>query len=70
MNTIKVNGLNDLSKKLTKINRKLKKYDGIHKFSLPFTQDQWNKMSTSQKNFYIKKAQDKFVNNMLKDIFN
>lgn len=70
MNTIKVNGLNDLSRKLTKINRKLKKYDGIHKFSLPFTQDQWNKMSTSQKNFYIKKAQDKFVNNMLKDIFN
>lgn len=70
MNTIKVNGLNDLSRKLTKINRKLKKYDGIHKFSLPFTQDQWNKMSTSQKNFHIKKAQDKFVNNMLKDIFN
>ena len=70
MNTIKVNGLNDLSRKLTKINRKLKKYDGIHKFSLPFTQDQWNKMSTSQKNFYIKKSQDKFVNNMLKDIFN
>ena len=70
MNTIKVNGLNDLSRKLTKINRKLKKYDGIHKFSLPFTQEQWNKMSTSQKNFYIKKAQDKFVNNMLKDIFN
>ena len=70
MNTIKVNGLNDLSRKLTKINRKLKKYDGIHKFSLPFTQDQWNKMSTSQKNFYIKKAQDTFVNNMLKDIFN
>lgn len=70
MNTIKVNGLNDLSRKLTKINRKLKKYDGIHKFSLPFTQDQRNKMSTSQKNFYIKKAQDKFVNNMLKDIFN
>lgn len=70
MNTIKVNGLNDLSRKLTKINCKLKKYDGIHKFSLPFTQDQWNKMSTSQKNFYIKKAQDKFVNSMLKDIFN
>ena len=55
MNTIKVNGLNDLSRKLTKINRKLKKYDGIHKFSLPFTQDQWNKMSTSQKIFISKR---------------
>ena len=70
MNTIKVKGLNDLSRKLNKINRKLKKYDGMHKFSLPFTQDQWNKMTISQKNFYIKKSQDKFVKNMLKDIFN
>ena len=70
MNTIKVNGLNDLSRKLTKINRKLKKYDGIHKFSLPFTQDQWNRMTISQKKFYIKKVQSKFVNSMLKGIFN
>ena len=70
MNTIKVKGLNDLSRKLTKINRKLKKYDGIHKFSLPFTQDQWNRMTISQKKFYIKKVQSKFVNSMLKGIFN
>lgn len=70
MANIKVRGLDDLSRKLNNINHKLKKYDGTHKISLPFTQDQWNKMTISQQKFYIKKAQDKFVNNMLKDIFN
>lgn len=70
MANIKVKGLNDLSKKLNNINHKLKKYDGTHKIPLPFTQDQWKKMTYSQQKFYMKKAQDKFINNMLKDIFN
>lgn len=70
MKNIKVKGLNDLSRKLNNINHKLKKYNGTHKISLPFTQEQWNKMTISQQKFYIEKAKDKFVNSMLKDIFN
>lgn len=70
MTNIKVKGLNDLSRKLNNINRKLKKCDGTHKISLPFTQEQWNNLTISQQKFYIRKAQDKFVNSMLKDIFN
>ena len=51
MANIKIKGLNDLSKKLNNINHKLKKYDGTHKISLPFTQDQWNKLTFSQQKF-------------------
>ena len=70
MTNNKVKGLNDLSRKLNNINHKLKKYDGTHNIPLPFTQEQWNKMTPSQQKFYIKKAQDEFMNKMLNDIFN
>lgn len=68
-NTIKVKGLNELTRKLNNINRKLKTYDGNHKITLPFSQEQWNRMSESQQRYYIEREKDKFVNNMVKDVF-
>jgi hypothetical protein len=69
-NNIKVKGLNELTQKLNTINRKLKSYDGNHKITLPFSQDEWDKMSLSQQRYYIEKEKNKFVNDMIKNVFN
>lgn len=66
---LKVKGLDDLSKQLKNLNRKLKKYDGTHNVPLGVTQKQWDNMTKTQQEKCIEKAKDKFVNNMLKDVF-
>ena len=66
---LKVKGLNELTKKLKNISRKLKTYDGNHKINLPFSQEQWDRMSISQQKYYIEREKNKFVNNLVKDVF-
>lgn len=66
---IKVKGLDQLSKKLKNINRKLKKYDGTHTVSLPFTQDEWDRMDSYERQIHINQTKNQFINNMMNDVF-
>lgn len=61
--------LDDLQKKLEKSQKKLKKYDGTHKIELPYSEEQWNKMTEYEKEKAIQEQKEKFINNMLKDVF-
>ena len=67
--SLKVKRLDDLSKQLKNMSRKLKKYDGTHDVSLEVTQEQWDNMTEVEREQCIEKAKNKFVNNMLKDVF-
>lgn len=68
---IKLNtkGLDDLQKKLKKSQRKLEEYDGKHTLELPYSKEQWNTMTEYEKEKAIEEQKNKFINNMLKDIF-
>lgn len=66
---MQIKGFDELTKKLDKMSKKAKKYDGTHKVKLPFTEEEWKKMDYNQQQFYIKKAQDKFINQAMNDIF-
>lgn len=68
--SLKVKGLNELNRKMNRIARKMKTYEGTHNIKLPFTQQQWNKMSDSERKYYITKEQNRFAKKMLNDIFN
>ncbi len=68
---IKLNtkGLDDLQKKLKKSQRKLKEYDGKHTIELPYSEEQWNTMTEYEKEKAIEEQKNKFIDNMLKDVF-
>ena len=68
---IKLNtkSLNDLQKKLEKSQKKLKKYDGKHTIELPYSEEQWNSMTEYEKEKSIEEQEQKFIDNMLKDVF-
>ena len=68
---IKLNtkSLDDLTKKLEKSQKKLKKYDGIHTIELPYSEEQWNNMTEYEKEKAIEEQKQNFINNMLKDVF-
>lgn len=68
---IKLNtkSLNDLQKKLEKSQKKLKKYDGKHTIELPYSEEQWNSMTEYEKEKAIEEQEQKFIDNMLKDVF-
>lgn len=69
-NNIKIKGLNELQRKLNGMSRKLKSYDGTHNISLPFTQEQWDRMTKAEQNIHIENAKNNFINQMVKDVFN
>lgn len=68
---IKLNtkSLNDLQKKLEKSQKKLKKYDGKHTIEIPYSEEQWNSMTEYEKEKAIEEQEQKFIDNMLKDVF-
>lgn len=68
-NMIQIKGLDKLEKKLSNMSKKLNKYDGKNTISLPFTNEQWNTMTESEKSFYIEQAKKGFINDVVKDVF-
>lgn len=50
--------------------KKLKKYDGEHKITLPYSQEQWDNMTEIEKNEAIEEAKNEYVEKMKKDVFN
>ena len=62
------NGLNDVIKKLDNMKEKLKSYDGTHKISVPYSEEQWQTMTETEKNEAILEAKNKFIEDMRKDI--
>lgn len=68
---IKLNtkSLKDLQKKLEKSQKKLKKYDGKHTIELPYSEEQWNSMTEYEKEKAIEEQEQKFIDEMLKDVF-
>jgi len=69
MAKFEVKGIDELIRKLDNANKKLKKYDGSHDIVLPFSKKEWNNMSQSERDMHIQEASNKFVNNMIKDVF-
>lgn len=68
---IKLNtkGLDDLQKKLKKSQKKLQEYDGKHTIELPYSEEQWNSMTEYEKEQAIEEQKQKFIDEMLKDVF-
>lgn len=66
---IQIKGLDKLEKKLSNISKNLKRYEGNHTITLPFTKEQWNAMTESERNLFIEQAKKKFMTNVIKDVF-
>lgn len=66
---LNIKSLEDLQKKLKNSQKKLKKYDGNHAITLPYSEEQWNKMTDYEKEKAIEEQKQNFINNMIKDIF-
>lgn len=62
-------GISDLQKKLKKMQEKLKKYDGEQEVKLPYSQEEWEKMTEYERNEAIEEAKRKYIEEMKKDIF-
>lgn len=66
----KISGLDELQKDLKKMQKKLKKYDGEHKITLPYSQEQWDNMTEIERNEAIEEAKNEYIEKMKKDVFN
>lgn len=68
--SFKISGLDELQKDLKKMQKKLKKYDGEHKVTLPYSQEQWDNMTEIERNEAIEEAKNEYIEKMKKDVFN
>ncbi len=68
--SFKISGLDELQKDLKKMQKKLKKYDGKHKVTLPYSQEQWDNMTEIERNEAIEEAKNEYIEKMKKDVFN
>ena len=66
---LNIKSLEDLQKKIKNSQKKLKEYDGKHTITLPYSEEQWNKMTDYEKEKAIEEQKQNFVNKMMKDIF-
>ena len=66
---LNIKSLEDLQKKLKNSQKKLKEYDGKHTITLPYSEEQWDKMTDYEKEKAIEEQKQNFVNKMMKDIF-
>lgn len=67
--SIKIKGLDDLQKKLKNMQKALKKYDGEHQLILPYSQEEWDKMTEYEQNEAIEEAKNKYIEQIKKDLF-
>ena len=49
--------------------KKLKKYDGEHTVSLPYSQEEWDNMIEFERNEVIEEAKKKHIEEIKKDLF-
>ncbi len=66
---IKIKGLDDLQKKLKNMQKTLKKYDGEHQLTFPYSQEQWDKMTEYEQNEVVEEAKNKYIEQIKKDLF-
>ena len=66
---LNIKSLEDLQKKLKNSQKKLKEYDGKHTITLPYSEEQWNKMTDYEKEKAIEEQKQNFVNKMMKENF-
>lgn len=67
--SVTIKGLKELEKNLKNIEKKLDKYSGTTKVSLPYSEEQWEKMPEYQKNQEIEKAKKEYIEKIKKDLF-
>lgn len=63
------NGIKKIQKELDNMQKKLKKYDGEHKVSLPYSQEEWDNMTEYERNEAIEEAKNKYIEEIKKDLF-
>lgn len=63
------NGIKKIQKELDNMQKKLKKYDGEHKVSLPYSQEEWDNMTKYEQNEAIEEAKNKYIEEIKKDLF-
>ena len=68
-NSIKIEGLDDLQKKLKNMQKTLKKYYGEHQLILPYSQEEWDRMTEYEQNEAIEEAKNKYIEQIKKDLF-
>ena len=54
---------------LKKLEKKLKKYEEPTNVSLPYTKEQWDKMTEYEKEQAKEEVQNKYIDDMKKDLF-
>lgn len=69
MGSIKIKGLDDLEKKLNNMQKKLKKYEGEQKITLPYSEEEWQNMTEYEQNEAIEEAKNKYIEQIKKDLF-
>lgn len=69
MSSIKIKGLDNLEKKLNNMQKKLKKYDGEQKITLPYSEEEWENMTEYEQNEAIEEAKNKYIEEIKKDLF-
>jgi len=69
MGNIKIKGLDSLEKKLKDMQKKLKKYDGEQKITLPYSEEEWESMTEYEQNEAIEEAKNKYIEQIKKDLF-
>ena len=67
---VKIKGLKELEKNLKNMEKKLDKYNGTTRVSLPYSEKQWETMSEYQKNQAIEKVKDEYIEKIKKALFN
>lgn len=66
---LSTNGIKKIQQQLTTMQRKLKKYDGEHTVSLPYSQEEWDNMTEFERNEVIEEAKKKYIDEIKKDLF-
>ena len=66
---IKVEGLDKLQNKLKNMQKTLKKYDGEHQIILPYSQEEWEKMTEYEQNEAIEEAKNQYIEQIKKELF-
>lgn len=69
MGNIKIKGLDDLEKKLNNMQKKLKKYEGEQKLTLPYSEEEWKNMTEYEQSEAIEEAKNKYIEQIKKDLF-
>lgn len=66
---IKVKGIDNLQKELKNMQKTLKKYEGEHQLILPYSEEQWKKMTECERNEAIEEAKNKYIEEIKKELF-